>query len=150
MRKSPGNMKHIPAKAHCLICGQQFRKRRNASRYCATHTPTKIPVCLICNSYPRESLFQHIKSHYLSRGYECCICQKIFSNKSDRKDCMKSHKTDRAFWCTFCGQMFQKLNEYIHHYNTHTAMPIIGCETCCASFTNLHTYKGHCCETYGS
>ncbi|XP_005092411.1 zinc finger protein 888 [Aplysia californica] len=119
----------VQAEAQCNICGKTVKNEKRLAVHMLCHKNDQL-ACSVCFKVFKHSqaLTRHLKIvHFVEKLFECNICGKRCSMKSNLRIHMRIHSDDKMFPCTFCSQGFNyKASLLSHMRSKHPDMEPVG------------------------
>lgn len=91
-------------------------------------------------------LQEHLKienSGENEKKFQCSICWRSFTYKSDLKCHLRTHTDERPYPCTVCPKSFRRAHHLKDHLKRHKGEKPFKCETCFRGFTSNSDLKKH-------
>ena len=88
-------------------------------------------------------LTKHSIVHTGVKPFQCDICDKTCSRKSNLNVHMRIHLLDKPYKCTVCGRGFAQNGELSRHLRTHTGEKPYKCVVCSKKFAHQSGLKYH-------
>ncbi|XP_055694505.1 zinc finger protein 879-like isoform X2 [Lutzomyia longipalpis] len=133
----------------CSICGSGFTLEHNLKHHMRIHNQQKNYICQYCNKsfIHWSSRRDHIRTtHDTDREqevFECHICGKKCSRKSNMVVHMMKHTGEFKHECPFCEKRFISGHEMRRHLVTHTGEKNVICSICGKAFGTKGCLRQH-------
>eukprot|EP00347_Sterkiella_histriomuscorum_P014231 403361671 len=98
---------------------EQAERQNERNHYLTTHMNLKRFDCQICGRKfsERSNLTVHMRIHYNMKPFQCLHCKKSFCSKGNFNDHMRRHYGIRLFQCQFCTQKYFRKHQLDEHLN---------------------------------
>lgn len=132
----------------CTMCNHSAKCAYDLRRHIETHSiENRSFECPTCHKklLPRYAN-DHMRSHDLSRSFECKECLKLFKRANSLKRHQKTHKTDgngSTFKCDVCPQLFARMDGLLRHRRRHGVAMNYHCRICNKGFIEQKSFLFH-------
>ena len=130
----------------CSVCNRSFSNRYYLDKHRSIHMKMSIHSSDICNKDLTEEVSlkaRETTSHIDGKLYECSVCKRKFTKKSNLNRHFLIHTGERRFECTTCNRKFRLKHHLFKHQLTHNNDNMHGCNMCRRKFRNLSTLEKH-------
>lgn len=134
----------------CDVCGKAFYAKDSLNTHKMIHNP-EMQVCKICKKtfISLIRLRKHIKTHDVSKPFECDDCHRKFRTKYQLGRHMVVHSDIFPYSCEYCKKGFRFKNTLKTHENIHTGAKPFVCTVCGMDFTNWSNCNKHMVRKHG-
>ena len=119
----------------CIFCEEEFTKKSELICHEGTHTGGKPFSCLYCDErfVIKSDLKKHTKQKHPT---QLDPLKKVWKKekKERTKDTSKSSVTSKTFNCEVCGKVFTKKTDFVCHEGIHNGKRPHPCDTCGKGF----------------
>ncbi|XP_028309535.1 zinc finger protein 37-like [Gouania willdenowi] len=105
-------------------------------------TPFECNVCRKCFTI-KSNLTRHMKIHTGEKPFKCDVCRKCFILKSHLKDHMRIHTGEKTIKCDVCSKCFNRKANLTRHMRIHTGEKPFKCDVCGKCFTSKAYVQPH-------
>ena len=146
--KIPGYTRKLSTIFKCHICGEPFDRKYKLNDHFKVHDGIKCVKCEVCSLsfFSQSGMMAHKRIHNENAKtieYECFMCHKPFSLKSNLRQHLRRHYGDKPEQCTICGRRFVFPNELKIHSETHNGDFSHQCAECGKVFLTFILLKSH-------
>lgn len=126
----------ISANFQCHMCGaNDFESKKTLSAHTRLHTK-------VCDKKRKRSSLTDVNKDKADQTFDCEICKKRFSRKSNFMAHVKRHYSNqtvhakvKTHLCCICGKLFSYKTHLIRHLYIHNGERPYKCEYCGSDFT---------------
>ena len=130
----------------CGMCNKEFATVDDLEDHMDTEHITKQSVVYQAKNKSRDRYQKRGKDGlWIRKGkmFECQICFRQISGRSDLKQHTRTHTGERPYPCGICGRAFSVMGNLTTHMRAHTGERPYSCEECGKNFAYSYSYKMH-------